>query len=148
MHLPKYAVLTDVKHETYEFQSYGPNGIIKKVVYYTEIEPGIFNLAFGDWDKTEQKIKDNTRSNNADRDKVLATVAYTTIDFIEHHPNAVLFAQGETPAKTRLYQMGIAANKKEISQLFNIMAFTAGNWEPFKEGKNYEAFALKAKENL
>ena len=41
--------------------------------------------------------------------------------------------------------MGINANWQEINKLFRISGFTKGTWELFKAGKNYEAFALKAK---
>jgi hypothetical protein len=76
---------------------------------------------------------------------VLATVASTVIDFIKHHPNAVIFAQGSTPARTRLYQRGIQENLDEIGQLFEIEGFSDGAWETFTEGKNDDEFALKAK---
>jgi hypothetical protein len=145
MHLPKYSAFSDASHETYEFLSSGPKGTIKKVVKYTEVEPGVFNLGFGDWDEVEQEIKDSTRTNNADRELVLATVASTVVDFMRYHPDAILFAEGETPAKTRLYQMGINSSWHEISQLFEIEGFANGDWESFEQGKNYEAFTLKAK---
>ena len=85
------------------------------------------------------------RSNNRDRDKVLATVALTVIDFIKYHPDAVLLARGSTPARTRLYQIGILENLDEIGQLFDIIGFTDGTWQPITKGQNYEEFALKAK---
>lgn len=145
MYLPKYTALASSTHETYEFLSSGPKGTIKKVVQYSPLEPGLYNLGFGDWDEVKQEVKDNTRSNNADRDKVLATVAGTVVDFMKHHPDATLFARGETRAKTRLYQMAINSNWHEISELFVIEGNVNGNWEPFEIGKNYQAFILKAK---
>ena len=145
MHLPKYSALVNASHETYEFLSSGPKGTIKKVVKYTEVQPDVFNLGFGDWDEAEQVVKDNTRTNNADRDIVLATVASTVIDFMQYHPDVILFAEGETPAKTRLYQMRIDSNWHEINQLFEVEGFADGNWEPFERGKNYKAFILRAK---
>ena len=89
MNASKYSVVSDNNHETYEFLSEGPNGTIKKVVLYQEIEDDIFNLAFGDWDEDNQRIDDRARTNNNDLDKVLATVASTVIDFIKHHPGVV-----------------------------------------------------------
>ena len=145
MNLEKYPVVADHDHITYEFLSDGPNGSIKKVVFYQKLEENIFNLAFGDWNEREQRINDKVRSNNNDRDKVLATVASTIIDFIKYHPNAVLLAQGSTSARTRLYQMGILEYLDEIGQLFDIIGFTNGTWEPFRKSINYEEFALKAK---
>lgn len=77
---------------------------------------------------------------------ILATVASTVVDFIKHHPKCLLFAQGETPAKTRLYQMGITTNWHEIKHLFRINGFVNGIWEPFEVEKNYGAFVHKAKQ--
>lgn len=148
MDLQRYISITDSIHETYEFLSAGPKGTIKKVVKYTEIETDIYNLAFGDWDEVDQKVNDSSRSNNADRDIVLATVASTVIDFMIHHPNAILLAKGETTAKTRLYQMGLRKNWLEIENLFEIHGLINGIWYPFESGKNYEAFALRAKQIL
>jgi hypothetical protein len=145
MHLPGYAAVANASHNTYEFLSSGPKGTIKKVVLYMEVEPGIFNLGFGDWDEIEQAVKDDTRTNNADRDKVLATVASTVVDFMHYHPDAILFAEGETPAKTRLYQMGINTEWQEISRLFEVQGLGSEGWEPFQKEKNYKALTLRAK---
>jgi len=145
MNLEKYSVVSDSNHVTYEFLSEGPKGTIKKVVFYQEVEKNVFNLAFGDWDEQAQKINDDARSNNKDMDKVLATVASTVIDFIKHHPIAVILAEGFTPSRTRLYQMGIQANWQEIGKLFKIAGFREGQWEFFEKGRNYKAFSLKTK---
>lgn len=100
------------------FLSEGPRGIIKKVVAYQKIRDNIYNLAFGDWDEKAQKPNDKARSNNGDRNKVLATVASTVISFIQYYPSAIVFAEGSTPAKTRLYQIGINHHWLEINQVF------------------------------
>ena len=71
-------------------------------------------------------MEDNTRSNNGDRDKILATVARTLLIFMECHPKAIIFAKGQTPAKTRLYQMGINQNWKEIGRLFFVAGLYKG----------------------
>ena len=145
MNLEKYSVVTDDEHLTYEFLSQGTKGTIKKVLFYQEIEDNVYNLAFGDWDETIQKINDKARSNNDDRGKVLATVASTVIDFIKYHPAASVLAQGSTPGRTRLYQIGIGANWHAISKLFDVYGNFKGTWEAFEENKNYQAFLLKAK---
>lgn len=76
-----------------------------------------------------------TRSNNEDRNKVLATVAFTTIEFMRHHPQAIVFARGSTPSRTRLYQISIQANWLEISKMFSVEGYYHANWEPFKKAK-------------
>lgn len=126
----------------YEFYSEGPRGRIKKVVLYTEIGKNLFNLGFGDWNEERQELDDSSRSNNNDRDKVLATVAFTTLDFIGKHPNANIFVEGSTSARTRLYQMGISYNFLEINDTFEIKGFVKEDWEVFQNGRNYEAFLI------
>ncbi len=125
MNLNKYPLVSTNEHLTFEFLSEGPNGSIKKVVYFEAIGDNLFNLAFGDWSEFEQGIDDKVRSNNHDRDKVMATVAATVIEFIKHYPKAIIFAKGSTPSRTRLYQIGIFANWHEISQLFVIEGLLA-----------------------
>ena len=145
MNIEKYTLVSDSDHIAYEFLSEGPKGIIKKIVFYEEIENNVFNLSFGDWDEVEQRSNDKIRSNNNDRDKVLATVALTVIDFVNYYPGAIIQAKGFTASRTRLYQMGIVANWNEITELFEILGFIEGKWQAFQKGRNYSAFSLKAK---
>jgi uncharacterized protein DUF6934 len=76
---------------------------------------GYFNLGFGDLNKATGKIDDLAVTDNQDRKKVLATVAATLLEFTRQFPDAAVYATGSTPARTRLYQIGITArfaNKK------------------------------------
>jgi hypothetical protein len=146
--LDSYSVILDNLHETYKFFSEGPNGNIKKIIAYQKIGDDIYNLAFGDWNEYKNRINDNIRTNNNDREKILHTIASTVIDFVKHHPQATVFAKGSTPARTRLYQIGIANKLKEIDQLFEIEGLYKSRWERFQKGKNYQAFTLKTKQKL
>lgn len=110
MNLPKYPIFASEEKHEYGFFSEGPMGKIRKVVRYEKIGNDLFNLGFGDWDEGLQGANDSNRSNNEDRDKVLNTVASTAIVFTNQFPNAQLFVEGSTLARTRLYQMGIAHN--------------------------------------
>lgn len=125
---------------TYEFYSEGPVGKIKKVISYVRIAENLYNLAFGDWNPVLQKVDDSIRSNNADRDRVLMTVAFTALDFAAQVPNAHIFIVGSTTGRTRLYQMSIGSNLTEISFHFEILGFRMQTWEPFLRGRNYESF--------
>lgn len=145
MNLARYAAESDPVHETYEFWSIGPRGRIKKIVVYEQLASDVYNLSFGDWHGASGIIQDNTRSNNGDRDKILATVANTVLDFLEHHPGVRIVAEGITPGKTRLYQMAINAHFKEITQLFEIKGLTEGLWRSIIQGNNYDAFLLEPK---
>lgn len=144
MNLPKYPIVASDPF-IYHFYSEGPQGRIKKAVTYTPIGNDFFNLGFGDWDEELRRINDSNRSNNRDRDKVLATVAFTTLDFTNRFSNVLVFAEGSTTARTRLYQMGIANNLLEINEYFEIEGFANGEWELFERGKNYEAFLIERK---
>lgn len=148
MHHDRYEAIADDEHEIFEFLSAGPNGTIKKVVRYKLIAGPVYNLGFGDWDEKAQTIRDDVRTNNEDRAKVLATVAFTLIDFMQFHPTATVFAKGSTPARTRLYQMGIHANWYEISLLLDVQGFGKNGWEPFRQHENYKAFMVNAKGKL
>ena len=145
MHHDRYEAITDDEHEIFEFLSSGPKGTIKKVAQYKLIGNNVYNLEFGDWDEKSQTIRDDVRTNNEDRDKVLATVAFTVMDFMEFHPNAIVFAQGSTAARTRLNQMGMNANWYEIGLLFHVQGFGKNGWEPFRQNEKYKAFLVKAK---
>ena len=132
----------------YEFCSEGPNGKIKKVILFTRATLNgsfIYNLAFGDVDKYGF-FNDFVNSNNQDAEKVLATVAQAVIAFTNMYPDALIFAEGSTPSRTRLYQMGLNKFWNEIDCDFSIYGlFKNGGFEPFRSGVNYIAFACKRK---
>jgi len=142
---PRYPVKTSDDYQMYRFFSEGPRGRISKGVIYSLIEGNLFNLGFGNWNEKLQELDDTSRSNNGDRDKVLATVAFTALDFTSKFPDARIFAVGSTSARTRLYQMGIADNLLEINDKFEVEGFLDELWEPFRRGRNYEAFLIKRK---
>nr|WP_235884463.1 hypothetical protein [Pedobacter hiemivivus] len=126
----------------YEFESEGPNGRIKKEVQYTMVNLDGFvyyNLGFGDLN-INGDVDDLSISNNKDRDKILATVAQTVIQFTEYLPNALIYVEGSTPVRTRLYQMAIALNLKDISEFLTIYGLKNRQWHSFEKNTNYEAF--------
>lgn len=150
MHLEKYEYNTNTTFASFEFYSDGPNGQIKKVVNYTHIDTWpngimVFNLGFGDWDEAAQKVNDLTISNNRDRNKILATVAGTVLDFTNHYGKSPIVAKGSTPARTRLYQMGIGANLAFVEDIFDIYGLINGEWEKFEKGRNFNAFLVVRK---
>jgi len=148
MDLEKYAIFKGVDDFYYEFYSVGPNGRIKKIVTFTALtdyEDEYYNLYLGDWLEAESRASDNSVSNNGDRDKVLATVASIVVHFTALMPKAVIFAQGSTPSRTRLYQIGIKSHWQEINEDFDVHGFRQAKWERFQKSRNYEAFLLRRK---
>ncbi len=128
----------------YEFYSEGPNGKIRKVIQYQRAseQDEIYNLGFGDINNESGDVDDLSVTNNQDTIKVLATVAKTVLEFMEHHPQAIVMARGSTASRTRLYQMGIAKFWDEINAQFEVKGFLDMDWQPFEKGKNYEAFFI------
>lgn len=148
MNLGRYEYSTNETFLDFEFESEGPNGKIRKVVRYSpQNANGItyFNLGFGDLNEETGRIDDLATPNNKDRDKILATVAATVLTFTEKYPDVIVYAKGSTPARTRLYQMGIIANWEQIQSLLEVYGFVGGNWERFAKNINYEAFLVLRK---
>jgi hypothetical protein len=145
----KYQYRSEELFHFYEFISEGPNGLIKKIVEYTETSTeNVYNLGFGDFDEATNGINDLSITNNGDSSKVLATVASTVYAFTEKYPSAWIFATGSTTVRTRLYRMGITNNLAEISEDFLVFGYNSeGNWENFVVGEDYEAFLLTKKGN-
>ncbi|MDR6783766.1 hypothetical protein ABIE26_002845 [Pedobacter africanus] len=147
MNKEQYPYLINPNKISFEFVSRGPKGDIRKQVRYTARDPGdfIFNLGFGDLNELNDQLDDFTISNNGDRDKVLATVAATLLEFTTQFPQAFVYAQGSTATRTRLYQMAITQNLEEIEKRLYIHGLKNGTWSKFVVGVNYEAFMVLSK---
>ena len=73
-------------------------------------------------------------------------IAATVLEFTRHFPDVIVYAKGSTSARTRLYQIGIVANWKEIEPLLYVFGFEQKKgWEPFQRNVNYQAFLVKRK---
>lgn len=150
MLLERYEYETGPSFQQFVFYSEGPKGRIRKVILYTFLGnidgDDYYNLGFGDYNEAEKNINDLSISNNKDRDKILATVAITTLEFTSHFPSCKIVAEGSTPVRTRLYQISIMKHFKEIIQLFDIHGLTEEKgWTPFAAGENYLAFLIARK---
>ena len=148
MNIERYEYLVSADYLDYEFYSDGPNGKIKKIIRFAKTNAAylnIYNLAFGDLYENGD-INDIAVSNNYDRDKILATVAFAVTDFTSHFPGSYVFAIGSTASRTRLYRMGITLNWELINELFYLYALTLdGTWVEFERNKEYSAFLIKRK---
>jgi hypothetical protein len=146
MNIEQYSLQSDSSHLTYRFESIGPRGVIKKLVYYRKLKSlkgNYYNLSFGDKDEITGILNDLVISNNYDTSKVLFTVAQTVLLFVKHYPNANILIIGSTKSRTRLYQMTIAQNISEINKQFEIQGLKNGNWEDFRKGINFDSFLIK-----
>jgi hypothetical protein len=143
MNLDRYLYSTNNTYLDYEFDSVGPKGVIKKVVRLSKIGDGIYNLGFGDLNERTSEIYDSVATNNADTEKVLATVAMIAYEFTSVYQGALIYVEGVTPARTRLYQINISKYWEEINKIFEIQGLRNNKWELFRKNVNYDAFLAR-----
>lgn len=124
----------------FDFVSTGKKGnILKRIEFMPTNIPDFYNLAFGDIDKTGE-IDDYSVSDNGDRNKILATVAYAVELYLNKYPERWIYFKGSTSERTRLYRMALGLNLKELSLKFEIYAEQIDGIVPFK--KNIEIIGL------
>lgn len=146
MRLIKYQLKSGRELLSYEFTSEGPKGLIEKRIQFTLLnQEEVYNLAFGDKDPITGEIDDLVVSNNGDSEKILSTVVSAVYAFCDKYPEACIFASGSTPARTRLYRIGIAKYFDDIKEDFEIYGQLEDHWELFEKGKEYVAFLAQRK---
>jgi hypothetical protein len=88
---------------------------------------------------------------NGPKGKIRKVVRYspqnaTVLEFTQRFPDVIVYAKGSTPARTRLYQIGISANWSEIEPLLHVFGYEQNRgWVPFKKNVNYDAFLVRRK---
>jgi hypothetical protein len=146
MKLPKYPLASSDKMMTFEFISEGPKGLIHKLVRYQPTNlKDVYNLALGDKDLATGNIDDTVISNNADSEKVLATVVATIYAITDKYPDIWIYATGSTKARTRLYRMGISRFLSEVNEDFEVLGELSDNWDIFRKNIEYEGFLVRRK---
>jgi hypothetical protein len=145
----KYDVYQDFKYtddfDAIDFLSVGKKGSVYKRITFTRTEnESIYNLAFGDIDGYDD-IDDYKVSDNGDRNKVLATVAYIVELYTIKYPERWVLFKGSTKVRTRLYRMAIGINLNELIQKFDIYGLTQSGTFVFYKNMEIEAFLIKKK---
>lgn len=145
VNLDRYEYYIDASFHEFEFESHGPKGRIRKIASFEALEADLYNFGFGDLDKNTGEIDDPVVSNNGDTNKILATVASIIVDFTLKFQDKGIFIKGSTDSRTRLYQIGISKNLNEMEKVFEVLGHFQEQWEPFRKGKNYDAFFVRRK---
>ncbi len=89
------------------------------------------------------EIDDKVISNNGDSEKVLATIVSAVYAFTDKENEAWIYATGSTPARTRLYRMGITKYLDEVKQDFEVYGLWNGEWQDFEKDIHYTAFVAR-----
>lgn len=146
MKLDRYELIAGRNLTTFEFLSEGSKGKIVKVIQFQKMNiKNLYNLAFGDKNIETGEFDDKIVTDNGDSEKVLATVVAALYAFADRYPTAWVYATGSTLARTRLYRMGINKYFKIVETDFDIMGEHQNEWEWYKYGKDYQAFAVRRK---
>jgi hypothetical protein len=142
----RYELQSEQSLTVFEFVSVGTKGEIHKVIQFSPTNlKDFYNVGLGDRNPQTGDIDYSVVSNNGDTQKILATVAASVIAFVEQYPNAWVYAKGNTSARTRLYQIGIATQIAQISAYFDVFGLYNNEWEEFGLNRNYQAFLVKQK---
>ena len=126
----------------YWFLSSGINGNVLKVVTIDEMEiENRFNIGLADF--INEDLNYSHISGNNDLDIILGTIVKIALDFTSTFASCELFVTGNTPAKTRLYQIKVSNNLSAIKELFEVAGMNEdGNFVSFVKGEKYHGILL------
>ena len=129
----------------YEFTSIGHKTIEKVIIFENTDLPDYYNLVLADI-LEDGTIDDLVKSNNGDMEKILATTIQTIFAFLGHYPLAKVFFSGSSPSRTRLYNIILT---KEIKNIINyqILGLKDKNLSPFQRNEIYEGFVIFKKKS-
>lgn len=104
----------------YYFESKGVNGTIIKAVIFNEYEPNVYNMALMDYNIEKEEFSDTSSSNNGDIAKVMATVAEIIHAYLQQHQKHIVYFEGNTSAKNKLYNRIIKNNYDFFTEFYEI----------------------------
>lgn len=146
MRIEKYPLISDDDLTYFEFVSVGPKGHIQKLIeFQITSTPNLYNLAFGDKDPLTDELDDLSITNNGDTEKVLGTVVKALYAFFVKHTDVMVYASGSTPARTRLYRIGLTKFYDEIQKDFYVYGQIGDSLYVFEKGKEYDGFLAQRK---
>lgn len=132
--------------QRFEYLSIGQTTIRKAIVFHETRIPFLYSLTLGDIDG-DGNLSTESRSNNGDMAKNLATVYRTVEQFLINNPRALIIFNGNTASKTRLYQIAIAKYLDYFLERYLIWGIRRDNdqREPFQLDQAYQGFFITNK---
>jgi hypothetical protein len=148
MDKPNYPFEQIERELLFAFQSISAEKQISKLIAYQCIDETrqIFNLALVDR-ADDGTVSDLAISNNQDMETVLATVTATIPLFFEKFPAGIIYFQGSTLARTRLYRIIIAKYWIQVQAVYDVLGQlpNSNTPEPFEPNQAYTGFYLRKK---
>ncbi len=126
----------------FKFQSVGKRGTIDKAIELAQMAPGIYNLALLDFDPVTQGYVDDSITDNGDMPEVLATVMAVVLDHLSRFPRSSIIITGNSPSRTRLYQIAINKIGDDLKRQLKILGYQRSGWRIFEPNQSYESFLI------
>lgn len=146
----------------FSFVSSGTSGIFIQIIQYTpmpnhQLLPlwtgctgplDLVNLGFGVISE-DGEIDDNIVINNGDTNEILATVACSTQEFFQSHPDYWVYFQGSSVARTALYGRKVSRHIDEISKFYHIYGYNTETttFMPMSADVRFNGFLIKKRES-
>lgn len=130
----------------FEYLSIGQTIIHKAIVFHEMKIPFLYSLTLGDIG-SNGLVSFESRSNNGDMARSLATVYRTVEQFLTNNPRALIAFNGNTASKTRLYQMVISKYLDQFSERYLIWGIRSDDdqRESFRRNQQYSGFFVTNK---
>ncbi|WP_149242370.1 DUF6934 family protein [Dyadobacter sp. 32] len=125
----------------FKFQSIGKRGVFEKAIAFTLIEDNIYNLALLDRDPVTQDYTDKSITDNGDMPVVLSTVMAIIRDYLNQYPDRRIYLVGNSPSRTRLYQIAINKVSGQIDDLV-VFGYSNFEWTKFEPNRSFESFLI------
>lgn len=118
----------------------------KIVLFVPTAIPDSYTVILGDL-QNDGSVDVVGTSGNGNTELILATVAKAIAFFLSDHPEAEVLIEGSTQARTRLYQIAIVRELRDIGSYFDIYGLTTDGYEVFQQGRSYLSFTVSIKGN-
>lgn len=139
-----YSYSSHNNQKLYFFQSIGVKGTIIKVVKFSQISPGRYNLGLADFEKG--RLVEDVISNNFDVLKVFATVAAIIKHFTQQNPQRFIVILAIEERRSRVYNAIFSRKALEITEEFFIWGINFDDSEEFFIPETaYKGFIVKRK---
>lgn len=138
-----YHFIPTKSNKQFFFESEGRQGKVIKIVIFSDVGNGRYNLGFGDWHKG--KLDDSIITNNYDVALVMQTIAKIVYVFFEHHPQCIIEISPVDEKRKRLYNLIFQRHIHNIDTNFQLIGFIGKESESYSPSKTYDYFELKLK---
>ena len=129
----------------FEFETTSQEKTIPKAILFQRTNlPNYYNLTLADI-LSDGSNDIFSKSNNGDLEKILSTVIQTILVFLAYHPPAKVVFTGNTPSRTRLYQIVLSKELDNVRKKLEVLGFTDEKIESFQRNQSYLGFIISNK---